>query len=130
MIDKIDETGLRASLENETCQLNHGHWDSSPEENYAVDWLVIPMGFKQNEIEASVQNFLTVPICKACAETLTEAESDWTLVYCLDCSANHWVLHPIAKLDYRNAETGKSYRILWVRGCPECSKQLNGITFT
>jgi hypothetical protein len=130
MLDKIDETGLRASLENEICQLNHGHQPVTLEELKAVDWLVIPMGTKLSKVEASVQNFLTVPICADCAAELIKPNSEWTLVYCLDCSANHWVLRPIAKLSYVNEKTAEPYRILWLRGCPECSEKLNGITFT
>lgn len=95
MIDLIDKEKLRAELVGAHCELNHGRWcDAS--ECPAVDHLVIPLGYKRNEVESEVTDFMTIPICKDCADTLYSQDPDWNLFFCIGCSYNEWRLKAVA----------------------------------
>ena len=118
-MNKIDKLQLMAELVHENCVLNHGP-DTREEDFPAVDYLVIPIGYKEdNTVEVSARE-MVIPICKECASALQGEE--WTLLYCIECTSSRWVCRQFAKNRYR-------HHILWLRGCPDCSKKFGGLYF-
>jgi len=119
-MDVIDKIRLMAELDGDNCSLNHGPgttYDKVP----ASDYLVIPFGYEEKEgVEVAVRE-LIIPVCLECALALKG--EDWTLLYCFECTNNHWVYRSMAKNNYR-------HHILWLRGCPECTNKFGGLYFT
>ena len=119
-MDALNTLVLRAQLAEEHCELHHGphtHHEKRP----AVDYLVQPFGKVVNEIEEVVAREIVVPICRDCVSALQGEE--WTLLYCFECGGSRWVYRQLAKNRYRHS-------ILWLRGCPDCSKAFAGLYFT
>jgi hypothetical protein len=99
-----------ADVGESNCSLEHGP-GTNASDYPAVNAFVVPIGRRISEIEAEEVRKLTIPICAECAEGLCSDE--WTLVYCLDCCANHWISRVHSKLRYR-------HHILWLQGCHNC----------
>ncbi len=118
-MDEIDRLQLLAQLAEEHCELNHGP-QTRPEDYPASDYLVIPIGYKKNDIEEVSVRDLVIPVCIECAQALLEDE--WTLLYCIDCGNSRWVCREMARNHYR-------HHILWLKGCPDCSYEFGGLYF-
>ena len=119
-MDAIDHLGLLAQLDEEFCELNHGP-GTGHEKRPAVDYIIQPFGYTVNEIEEAAMREMTVPVCTECIEALLG--NDWTLFYCFECCSSQWVYRKHARNRYR-------HNILWLRGCPECSREFGGLYFT
>jgi len=119
-MDKYDEVALIASLNNEICQLSHGPYDKLTRK--ATNCIINPIGQKTNKEhgDATIDKEFCIPICNECAIALSE--DDWTLLFCLNCLNNVWVLREISKLSYR-------HHIIWLGSCPKCSNEFGGIYF-
>jgi hypothetical protein len=116
---ETDRLGLLAELPNECCELNHGP-GTRREDFPAVDYIVMPFGYHENEItEVSVRE-MVIPVCRECAAALSGEE--WTLLYCFECCSCQWVARAFSKNRYR-------HHILWLRGCPHCAQQFGGLYF-
>lgn len=118
-MDNIEKVLLLSQLAEDRCSLNHGPGVSEgccP----ASDYLVVPMGFRENEISEVAVRELIIPVCFECAQALNGDE--WTLIFCIDCSASRWVYRKLAKNSYR-------HHVLWLRGCPDCSNTFGGLYF-
>lgn len=121
-MNTIDRVALLAELDGALCELNHKNDPSGVPR--AIDFLVVPIG----DSEGVVVRELTIPICAACARTLADEASDWTLLYCLDCCASQWIARSLARLDYVT-NAGLTTRVLWLKGCPSCGGRLKGLWF-
>jgi hypothetical protein len=119
-MDAIDKVRLMAELSNEYCSLNHGP-GTQDEQFQAADYIIMPFGYKENDVEEVTVRELIVPVCFECALALKGNE--WTLLYCFHCTENHWVYRKLAKNTYR-------HHILWLRGCPDCTNEFGGVYFT
>ncbi len=117
-MNTIDTVQLLADLDGEHCGLNHGP-KTRPADFPASDYIVIPFGDTKQK-EQTVARDLVVPVCLECAQALIGEE--WTLLYCFECNASHWVYRPLAKNAYR-------HHVLWLRGCPECGNKFGGLYF-
>lgn len=78
-------------------------------------------GYIVNEMKEAVMREMTVPVHADCIDALPG--SDWTLFYCFECGSSQWVSRKYAWNRYR-------HNILWLRGCPECSREFGGLYFT
>ncbi|HAP74172.1 TPA: hypothetical protein DCP88_02520 [Candidatus Campbellbacteria bacterium] len=120
VMNEIDKLALMASLSEEHCELNHG-----PETSHlftpAIDYLIQPFGYTVSDVEEVSVRDMIVPICAECAKALQGNE--WTLFYCFECNSSHWIYRKHARLRYR-------YNVLWLRGCPECTKEFGGLYFS
>ena len=114
---------LLAELHDAHCELNHGQKDD-PVDHPAVNYITIPLGDRTSK---ETDKELTIPVCVECLQALEGDE--WTLLYCLECTASAWVCQEYAKLRYENAKTGQHYHMIALAGCPKCSKKLNGLYF-
>ena len=119
-MDAIEKVQLLAELDHEHCALNHGP-DTNPIDYPAVDYIVMPIGYEENAVEDVSVRELVIPVCAECLKAIVEEE--WTLLYCFECSENHWVHRELAKNNYR-------HHVLWLRGCPDCSGKFGGLYFT
>lgn len=119
-MDEIDRIRLLADLDESFCELNHGP-GTRKEDFPAVDYIVLPVGYKENEIQDVTVRDLVVPVCYECAQALIGNE--WTLLYCFDCGESRWVCRELAKNSYR-------HHILWLSGCPDCTNVFGGLYFT
>lgn len=126
-MNEIDKIGLKAELFEEVCGLNHGPVSNKPK---AVDWLVLPLGQKQSEVVATQTEELVIPICAECAEEFNKLESEWVLLYCLDCNESQWVLRELSRLSWINKATMQLHKVLWLRGCPRCTNKFGGVWFS
>ena len=120
VMDEIDKVRLMAELHRDHCSLNHGP-GTADDKVPAADYLVIPFGYEEKEGVEVAERELIIPVCFECALALKGAE--WTLLYCFECTNNHWVYRSMAKSNYR-------HHILWLRGCPECSYEFGGLYFS
>jgi len=118
-MNAIERLQLLAELDGEHCELNHGP-DTRGEDFPAVDYIVIPFGYKIDEAQEVAAREMVIPVCAECAEALTGEE--WTLLYCFECNSSQWVSRKLAKNRYR-------HHILWLRGCPDCSYEFGGLYF-
>ena len=118
-MDEIDKLQLLAELDEENCGLNHGP-DTHEQDYMATDYIVLPFGFKKNDIEEIAVRELIIPVCYECALALTRNE--WTLLYCVECAQSRWVCRQYAKNQYR-------HHVLWLKGCPDCSQTFRGLYF-
>jgi hypothetical protein len=118
-MDVTEKIRLLADLEEEHCELNHGP-RTNPAEYPAVDYLTLPIGFKENSIKTVTVRELVVPVCFECVHALLHDE--WTLLYCFECSHSRWVNRELAKNSYK-------HHILWLRGCPDCTNSFGGLYF-
>jgi len=120
-MDTLDVVRLliELKLEGEHCGLNHGP-DTKAEDYPACDYIVIPFGDTKEEIATPARD-LVVPVCQECAHALGGEE--WTLLYCFECNASHWVCRERARNQYR-------HHVLWLRGCPDCTNEFGGLYFT
>ncbi|MBU0482661.1 MAG: hypothetical protein KKG47_16330 [Proteobacteria bacterium] len=119
-MDEIDKVRLLAELDSECCELNHG--PNTRKEDYpATDYIVLPVGYRKDEVQEITIRDLVVPVCFACAHALIGNE--WTLLYCFECGESRWVCRELARNSYR-------HHILWLRGCPDCSNKFGGLYFT
>jgi len=110
---------LLADLDSEHCQLNHGPGvDTSAVA--AVDYLVLPVGYAEDEVAEQVVRELAIPLCAECREALQGEE--WTLLYCLECGESRWVYRQLARNRYR-------HHVLWLKGCPDCGGTFGGLYF-
>jgi hypothetical protein len=118
-MDQSERLVLLADLAESHCELNHG--PGTDKNDYrAVNYIVIPMGYKENEIQEITKRELVVPVCQECINALLDNE--WTLLYCFDCCQSQWVNRKWARNRYR-------HNILWLRGCPKCSNEFGGLYF-
>ena len=108
---------MLADLSHEVCGLNHG--PGAPD-HPALDYLVCPVGYRDGEVSAKAVRELIIPVCLPCSQALTG--DDWTLLYCFECGASRWVARSRAKNSYR-------HHVLWLRGCPDCTKTFGGLYF-
>jgi len=118
-MNEFDRLQLLAQLSSEFCELNHGP-DTRRHDFPAANYLAVPIGYQQNDLQEVTARELVVPICLDCAEALVG--NDWTLLYCLECASSHWIYRPLAKHRYR-------HHILWLKGCPDCSYEFGGLYF-
>jgi len=118
-MNETDQIRLLADLDDEHCELNHGP-NTNPGDNPATDYIILPIGYQENSIQSVTARELVIPVCFDCAQALLHDE--WTLLYCFECSYNHWVYRPLARNNYR-------HHILWLRGCPDCSNEFGGLYF-
>ena len=119
-MDAIDKVRMMAELHKDHCSLNHGP-DTSNEKITAVDYIVMPFGFEEKKGKEVAVRELIIPVCFECAFALKGEE--WTLLFCFECTHNRWVCRKLAQNKYR-------HRILWLRGCPDCSNTFGGLYFT
>jgi len=110
MIDAIDKLGLLANLSESYCELSHG---IDTEKKKAVDYLVVPMGYKESNGIETVTDFLTIPICQECKEAIESNE--WILLYCLNCNESQWIIKELARHQYSN-------NVNFMKYCPKCYK--------
>ncbi|MDH4321627.1 MAG: hypothetical protein OEV73_09050 [Desulfobulbaceae bacterium] len=118
-MNAIDKLHLLAELGESHCELNHGPGVDN-KDCPAVDYIVLPFGYHDNEVVEVTARELVVPVCSECAEALSG--DDWTLLYCFECNSSHWVYRPLAKNNYR-------HHLLLLRGCPECTNEFGGLYF-
>ncbi len=118
-MNAIDRLGLLAELEDSFCELNHGP-DTVQSDYPACDYLVVPIGYRQEEHTEIVVRELVIPVCRECAAALLGDE--WTLCYCLECARSQWICRQLARLRYR-------HHILWMQGCPHCAERVQGLYF-
>jgi hypothetical protein len=78
------------------CELNHGPCDST--EHAAIDYLVIPMGTKDQHGIETIIDKLTIPICEDCQKGLNDGE--WYLHYCLRCGESAWAIKELSRRKY------------------------------
>jgi hypothetical protein len=119
-MDAIDKVRLMAELSSENCSLNHGPGTENDKIS-AADYLVIPFGYAENDVQEVAVRDLVIPVCFDCALALKGDE--WTLLYCFECANSRWVCRRLAKNNYR-------HHILWMRGCPDCTNEFGGLYFT
>lgn len=118
-MNEIDRLALLAELTGEHCGLNHGP-ETRPEEHPACNYLVVPFGYQKSSLEDVAVREMVIPVCHECAVALSRDE--WTLLYCFECSNSRWVHRELARNNYR-------HHILWLRGCPDCTKKFGGLYF-
>ena len=116
---ETDRLRLLADLAHEHCELNHGP-GTRPEDFSASDYLVLPVGYPENDLCETTVREMVVPVCHECATALLGEE--WTLLYCFECCSSQWVYRALARNRYR-------HHILWLRGCPQCTNQFGGLYF-
>ncbi len=116
---ETDRLRLLAELTHEFCELNHGP-DTHREDYPAIDYLVMPFGYAEDEVVEVAAREIVIPVCGECIEALTGEE--WTLLYCFDCCSSQWVYREFAKNNYR-------HHVLWLRGCPSCTSEFGGLYF-
>ncbi len=119
-MDAIDKVRLMAELSSENCSLNHGPGTEN-DKTTAADYLVIPFGYAENDVQEVAVRDLVIPVCFECALALKGDE--WALLYCFECANSRWVCRKLAKNNYR-------HHILWMRGCPDCTNEFGGLYFT
>ena len=110
---------LLAELEHEHCHLYHGPGVDC-ECIRAVNYIILPIGYKKDKTNEIAKRELVIPICGECADALLGDE--WTLLYCFESAQSRWVYRAWAKNRYR-------HHILWLRGCPDCSNKFGGLYF-
>ncbi len=123
-----EQIGLARDLftEDGYCHLNHGP-DTQDYKIQAVDYLVIPLG-KKNDIgivESSSE--LTIPVCQECLDGINDP--NWILIFCLNCIASQWIYKSKAKLNYRQRDLDYSYKGIILNGCSKCTNKFNGIWY-
>jgi hypothetical protein len=106
-MDAIDKVRLMAELSNEHCSLNHGPGIGNDKIS-AADYVVMPIGYAENDVQDVAVRQLVIPVCFDCALALKGEE--WTLLYCFECANSRWVCRKLAKNNFR-------HHILWLRGC-------------
>ena len=118
-MNEIDEIRLLADMTEEHCELNHGP-NTIPENYPAVDYIVLPLGYRENSNTEATVREMVIPVCHDCVQALMQNE--WTLLYCFECSSSRWVCRRMAKNSYQ-------HHILWLRGCPDCTNEFGGLYF-
>jgi len=118
-MDEYDRVRLLAELAESHCELNHGP-GTSPQDYRAVNYIVLPLGYKENSIQEVSARELVIPVCGECLQALQQ--DDWTLLYCFGCCESRWVFRKLAKNRYR-------HHVLWMRGCPACTNEFSGLYF-
>jgi len=106
---------MAIQLIDQTCELEHH--DKEPHQ--AVEWLVCPIGLTKTQTNPEHEQ-LAIPICQPCADGLTD--SNWALLYCINCNNSQWIYKPHARLHY-------SQQIHWLKGCPKCTNKFEGLYF-
>ena len=66
----------------------------------AVNYIVVPIGYNKDKVR-----------------DISALQG-----YCLDCGESRWGLRCLARNKYR-------HKILWLKGCPECSGKFGGLYF-
>jgi len=74
---ETDRLRLLADLAHEHCELNHGP-GTRPEDFSASDYLVLPVGYPENDLCETTVREMVVPVCHECATALLGEE--WTLL--------------------------------------------------
>lgn len=118
-MNEFDRVRLLAELTETHCELNHGP-DTNSKDYKAVNYIVMPFGYTEKEIEDISVRELVIPVCQECLDAMQQQE--WTLLYCFECCRSQWVLRKLAKNRYR-------HHVLWLRGCPNCCKEFGGLYF-
>ena len=118
-MNAIDRVALLAELEHAHCELNHGP-NTKAEDWPAVDYIILPVGYKENGVTEVTVRELVIPVCAECLEALQGDE--WTLLYCFECGHSQWVYRKLARMAYR-------HHVLWLRGCPGCTGEFGGLYF-
>jgi len=111
-MDTIDTAWLLAHLKEDYCELNHGP-GTLHDRRSAVDYIIQPFVYTQNNINDIAVREMIVPVCADCLEDMQG--SDWALTYCIECCSSQWVYKKFVQNQYRN-------NILWLRGCTECGE--------
>jgi len=102
----------KLELEGENCHLKHGPNGDRPP---AVDYLCQRLGDQKT---GDVLQELRVPICKECAEALSN--ENWILAYCTYCQESQWIYRPKAKIKHPDGNG-----IYWLDVCPHCAEVAN-----
>ena len=118
-MDRFEKLRLLAELATTHCELNHGR-GTKGEDYPAIDYIVVRVGYKEDDGEKVSVRKLVIPVCSECAQSL--AGDEWTLLYCTLCGNSRWIYRQLAKLKYR-------HHVLWLRGCPDCTKEFGGLHF-
>ena len=118
-MDRLERLQLLAELATVHCELNHGP-GINKEDYPAVDYIVVRLGYKEADGKEISVRKLVIPVCFECAQAL--AGDEWILLYCIFCGSNQWINRQLAKLKYR-------HHVLWLRGCPDCTKEFGGLYF-
>ncbi len=109
-----DKLSLMAELSNENCKLSHGPGiDTS--KIPAINWLIIPLGDLKTQKETDK---FAVPICQECQDGIED--TNWVLLYCIDCLKSQWVYKPASKIKYAK-------NIVLISGCPKCSRKAGSV---
>lgn len=117
---------ILSELIGEVCQLNHKNDpDGVPQ---ASNVLVVPIGYKKNDVESVAVREITIFVCEECAESLSN-EDDWVLIYCLGCCESQWINKKLSKLSYANHLAKKDHKVIWLDSCPHCSEKTRGVWF-
>lgn len=98
-------------LDGETCGLKHSK-DDPAEGHEAVDYLCQKVGDPKSK---TYFYELRIPICQECAEALYD--SNWILVYCVNCNKSQWICRRLAKRTYPDGNL-----IYWLDVCPYCAE--------
>ena len=99
-MNEFEKVALLATLssENESCVLNHGKKELH--DHIAIDFIVLPMGYKQDNGIMVQTDELIIPVCLECLDGMNDP--DWLLIYCIVCHASQWIYKPLAKFNYGN----------------------------
>ena len=98
-MNQILRLHILAAIADSKCELRHAPGTESPQ---AVNAIILPFQ----------TNYLIIPICSECVNTL--AEGEWGLLYCIRCCENRW--------SKKAVEQNPQGRIVWLDGCPECGE--------
>ena len=96
------------------CELSHGKAEHV--DHAAVDWLIIPMGFVDQDGVETCTEKLTIPVCQECQEGLSSGE--WYLFYCIGCGSSAWCLRVLSRRTYPST-------LVTMRHCPGCHGSVN-----
>lgn len=94
------------------CELPHD--PTLKEKPFAIAYLRIPWGYRENEITCRQTGTNNIPICKECYESLHSEH--WVLLACKRCSSNHWIDRRFSNHIYPCPPC-----IVWIDACPECT---------
>jgi len=98
-----------AHLTDRTCELKHSKED--PAKNHpAVDYLCQYLGDQKT---GESNTLLQIPICSECVDAMSD--TDWILVYCVNCNESQWIYRPLAKMNYPEGNL-----VYWLDDCPHC----------
>lgn len=109
MKEELDAILMASTLPDTVCELNHGEKDPGP--HPAVDYIKVPMGYKQEGGPDIHTNNLMIPVCADCRNALSDPT--WALLYCYGCGSSTWVIRAIARRPHKQGLT-------LLGECPHC----------